>query len=84
MQIAEAQLEMRAAFYGGAFGQLVSGLLWLASVALAAWSGVRHGILVGLYWSEAFTTAGWLTAGLLLVFALVARQLQRREEAGAG
>lgn len=181
MQIADAQREMREAFLGGAFGQLVSGLLWLSSAALATWGSRRWailvlvfggmaifplaallnklvgragrvssgnalnglgmqiaftvpiglpvagaaalyklnwfypavailigahylpfvflygmrmyavlggamisaGLLIGLYWSGAFTTAGWVTAGLLLAFALVARQLQLREERAA-
>ena len=45
MHIAEAQREMRAAFLGGFVGQLVSGLLWLASAALATWGTPRQAIL---------------------------------------
>ncbi|TDB39640.1 MAG: hypothetical protein D9V44_01355 [Actinobacteria bacterium] len=38
MTITEAQSEMRTALMGGFMGQLVSGILWLASAALATWS----------------------------------------------
>jgi len=44
MQIADAQREMRTRFAGGFYGQAVSGVLWLASAALAAWSGPRAAI----------------------------------------
>jgi len=44
MHIAEAQLEMRTRFSGGAYGQLVSGLLWVASASLATWSSPRAAI----------------------------------------
>jgi hypothetical protein len=46
MTVAEAQLEMRTAYVGGFMGQLVSGLIWLASAALATWSGPRWAITV--------------------------------------
>lgn len=45
MRIADAQREMRARYVGGFYGQLVSGLLWLLSAALAAWSGPRLAII---------------------------------------
>lgn len=45
MHIDEAQREMREAFLGGFVGQLVSGLLWLGSAALATWSTPRRAIL---------------------------------------
>ena len=35
---------MRTRFVGGFYGQLVSGLLWFASAALAEWSSPRAGI----------------------------------------
>jgi hypothetical protein len=35
MDIGEAQLEMRTRFVGGFYGQLVSGVLWVASASLA-------------------------------------------------
>ncbi len=44
MDIAHAQREMRTRFAGGFYGQAVSGLLWLASAALAAGSGPRAAI----------------------------------------
>ncbi|PKL74200.1 MAG: hypothetical protein CVV27_21715 [Candidatus Melainabacteria bacterium HGW-Melainabacteria-1] len=37
MTVAEAQLEMRTSLLGGFMGQLVSGILWLASAGLATW-----------------------------------------------
>lgn len=37
MNIVDAQREMRRRYLGGFFGQLVSGLLWLASAALGLW-----------------------------------------------
>lgn len=42
--IADAQREMRSAFLGGFVGQLVSGVLWLASAALAVWTSRSAGI----------------------------------------
>lgn len=44
MEIGEAQKEMRARFVGGFYGQFVSGLLWLISASLAAWSSPRTAI----------------------------------------
>lgn len=44
MTIAEAQREVRLRFVGGFYGQLVSGLLWLVSAALATWSSPRAAI----------------------------------------
>lgn len=38
MQIGDAQREIRTHYVGGFYGQLVSGVLWLASAALATWS----------------------------------------------
>jgi hypothetical protein len=46
MTIAEAQAEMRAVYRNGSVGQLVSGLLWLASAAWATWGSARVAILV--------------------------------------
>jgi len=42
--IAEAQREVRTRFVGGFYGQLVSGVLWLVSAGLAAWSSPRAAI----------------------------------------
>lgn len=44
MTIAEAQREVRTRFVGGAYGQLVSGLLWTVSAGLATWSNPRVAI----------------------------------------
>lgn len=44
MTIVDAQREIRTRFVGGYYGQLVSGLLWLLSAALAAWVGPRAAI----------------------------------------
>ena len=45
MRIADAQREMRTRYVGGFYGQLVSGVLWLVSAALAVWSGPRLAII---------------------------------------
>ena len=39
MQIEEAQCEVRRRFVGGFYGQLVSGLVWLASAVCGTWVG---------------------------------------------
>ena len=44
MKIADAQQEMRTRFVGGWYGQLASGVLWLASASLAVWSSPRTAI----------------------------------------
>ena len=46
MRIDDAQREVRTVFMGGFAGQLVSGVLWLVSAALATWVSPRYGILV--------------------------------------
>ena len=43
--IAEAQREIRTRYVGRYYGQLVSGVLWLASAALPAWAGPRPAII---------------------------------------
>jgi len=48
MNIREAQREMRHVFLGGFAGQLVSGILWLASAALSTWAAPKYGML-GLF-----------------------------------
>ena len=45
MEVREAQREVRSVFIGGSVGQVVSGLVWLLSVALASWSSDRAGIM---------------------------------------
>lgn len=44
MDIGDAQQEMLTRYTGGFYGQLVSGVLWLASASLAAWSSPRAAI----------------------------------------
>jgi hypothetical protein len=44
MDIGDAQREMRIRSAGGFYGQLVSGMLWLVSASLAAWSTPRAAI----------------------------------------
>ena len=44
MDISTAQWELRTRFVGGFYGQLVSGLIWLISAALATWSTPRAAI----------------------------------------
>lgn len=46
MNIADAQRDVRTTFLGGFAGQLVSGLIWLASAALATWRSPKAGILI--------------------------------------
>ncbi|HET9514248.1 MAG TPA: hypothetical protein VFO95_10005 [Gemmatimonadales bacterium] len=45
MHVSDAQQEVRTVFRGGSVGQLVSGLLWLGSAALATWSTPRNAIV---------------------------------------
>ncbi|MEO7996117.1 MAG: hypothetical protein ABI852_01665 [Gemmatimonadaceae bacterium] len=44
MNISEAQREIRDYFIGGCYGQFVSGIIWMASAALATWSSPRAAI----------------------------------------
>jgi len=44
MNIVDAQREMRTRYVGGFYGQLVSGVLWLASAGLAEWISPRAAI----------------------------------------
>ena len=46
MDVADAQEEVRRVFRGGFVGQLVSGLLWLASAAAATWGTPRLAIVL--------------------------------------
>jgi hypothetical protein len=48
INIYEAQREVRSVFLGGFAGQLVSGLIWLASSALSTWVNPTYGML-GLF-----------------------------------
>lgn len=45
MTVAEAQRDMRIGLLGGFMGQLVSGVLWLASAALATWGTTQAAIV---------------------------------------
>lgn len=45
MTITDAQREIRTHFVGGFYGQLVSGLIWLASAGLATWGTPRAAIV---------------------------------------
>ena len=44
MDIVDAQREIRTRYVGGFYGQLVSGVLWLASAGLAEWISPRAAI----------------------------------------
>lgn len=46
MDIQQAQRDVRTTYLGGFAGQLVSGILWIASAAAATWISARTGILV--------------------------------------
>ncbi len=48
MNLGDAQREIRTAYLGGFAGQLVSGILWLASAALSTWAAPKYGML-GLF-----------------------------------
>jgi MFS family permease len=45
MNISDAQREVRSVFLGGFAGQLVSGLVWLVSAALATWRSPKSAII---------------------------------------
>lgn len=45
MSVTEAQGDMRIGLMGGFMGQLVSGVLWLSSAALATWSTTQAAIV---------------------------------------
>jgi hypothetical protein len=45
MTLAEAQQETRSAFLGGAIGQIVTGVIWLLSAALATWGAPAVGMV---------------------------------------
>jgi hypothetical protein len=45
MTVEEAQRDVRAAFMGGAVGQLVTGVVWLVSAALSTFLSPRLGVL---------------------------------------
>jgi hypothetical protein len=44
--VKDAQREVRAVYLGGAVGQAVAGVVWLASAACGTWLGPRPGIVV--------------------------------------
>lgn len=46
MRVVDAQREIRQTYLGGFMGQLVSGLLWLASAVAATWSSPRSAIVL--------------------------------------
>jgi hypothetical protein len=45
MNISDAQRDVRSVFLGGFAGQLVSGLIWLVSAALATWRSPKSAII---------------------------------------
>jgi len=49
MLIADAQREIRQAYLGGFMGQLVSGVLWLVTAAVATWGSPRGAILLVVF-----------------------------------
>ncbi len=44
MDIRDAQRELRTVYMGGFAGQLVSGILWLASAGLSTWVAPKYGM----------------------------------------
>lgn len=66
MRIEEAQRDVRAAFAGGFMGQLVAGLLWLASACLAQGGASRAAVillLVGGFFVFPLTLVGLRITG---------------------
>ena len=45
MDLRDAQNEVRRVFVGGAFGQIITGAIWLLSAALATWASRPVGII---------------------------------------
>jgi hypothetical protein len=48
MEIRDAQREVRAAYVGGFWGQLVTATIWLTSAALGTWRTPRESILAAI------------------------------------
>lgn len=65
MTLEEAQLDMRTAFLGGSMGQLVSGMLWAVSAALATWS--TPAIAISVLVAVGFLIFPLTKAGLWLI-----------------
>jgi hypothetical protein len=66
MRVVDAQREIRQAYMGGFMGQLVSGLLWLASAVAATWSSPRSAItliVVGGFFIFPLTRLGLASIG---------------------
>lgn len=66
MQVGEAQRQIRRGYLGGFMGQLVSGVLWLASAALATWGSTTAGIwmlVAGGFFIFPLTRLGLLLIG---------------------
>jgi len=74
MQVRDAQAEVRSVFLGGSLGQLVAGVLWLASAALGSWGSPRRAILL-LALGGAF---------IFPVTQLLLKLMGRRSSLGAG
>lgn len=74
MDIQAGQREVRTVFLGGFAGQLVSGLIWLASAALATWVSPKAGIYL-------LVIGGFFT---FLLTQLVLRLMGRRASLGSG
>ncbi len=65
MNIPDSQREMRSAFLGGFAGQLVSGVIWLASAALAMWLSPRAGMAALFFGSMGIFPLTQLTVRLM-------------------
>jgi hypothetical protein len=74
MNILESQREMRSAFFGGFAGQLVSGLIWLLSAAVATWISSKIAMAVLFFGSM----------GIFPLTQLVIRLLGRPGKVGSG
>lgn len=70
MNIREAQRDVRTTFLGGFAGQLVSGLIWLLSAALATWVSQTSGMII-------------LLLGGIFIFPLTQLLLRLMRQAGS-
>lgn len=64
MEIAQAQRDVRFTYLGGFAGQLVSGVLWLASAAFGTWATPRQAIVVLVIGGFFIFPATWLALRL--------------------
>jgi hypothetical protein len=74
MLVRDAQREVRSVFFGGAIGQLVSGVLWAGSAALGTWGSKRQAILFLVFGGM------FIYPAMQLVLRLMGRQASLAKE----